>query len=105
MKSNKSAKDLAFDKERYKYRHEIRELQREIKENLCEIEVLNQRISELEESIRQKDDWIFRLLKYTELSEEDMKSQIQKDRNVSEVISHMEEMNGMIFGFSKMFGL
>ena len=105
MKSNKSAKDLAFDKERYKYRHEIRELQREIKENLCEIEVLNQRISELEESIRQKDDWIFRLLKYTELSEEDMKSQIQKDRNVSEVISHMEKMNGMIFGFSKMFGL
>lgn len=103
MKSNKSAKDLAFDKERYKYRHEIRELQREIKENLCEIEVLNQRISELEESIRQKDDWIFRLLKYTELSEEDMKSQIQKDRNVSEVISHMEEMNNIILGLGRMF--
>lgn len=105
MKSNKSAKDLAFDKERYKYRHEIRELQREIKENLCEIEVLNQRISELEESIRQKYDWIFRLLKYTELSEEDMRNQIQKDRNVSEVISHIEEMNSMICGLEKMFGL
>lgn len=105
MKSNKSAKDLAFDKERYKYRHEIKDLQREIKENLRYIELLNQKILELEESIRQKDDWINRLLEYTELTEEDMRNQIQKDRNVSEVISHMEEMNGMIFGFSKMFGL
>lgn len=105
MKSNKSAKDLAFDKERYKYRHEIRELQREIKENLCEIEVLNQRISELEESIRKKDDWICRLLEYTELTEEDMKNQIQKDKSVSEVISHIEEMNSIICGFGKRFGL
>lgn len=56
MKNNKSAKDLAFDKERAKYRHEISDLQREIKENLCEIEVLNKKISELEESIRQKDE-------------------------------------------------
>lgn len=105
MEKQKSKKDLAFERERAKYRHEISTLQREIKENLRYIELLNQKILELEESIRQKDDWIFRLLKYTELSEEDMKSQIQKDRNVSEVISHMEEMNGMIFGFSKMFGL
>ena len=40
MKSNKSSKDLAFDKERAKYRHEISTLQREIKENLRYIELL-----------------------------------------------------------------
>lgn len=105
MKSNKSAKDLAFDKERAKYRHEISTLQREIKENLRYIELLNQKISELEESIRQKDDWIFRLLKYTELTEEDMRNQIQKDRSVSEVVNHIEEMSNMICGFGKRFGL
>lgn len=105
MEKQKSKKDLAFDKERAKYRHEISGLQREIKENLREIEVLNQRISELEESIRQKDDWIFRLLKYTELSEEDMRNQIQKGRSVSEVINHIEEMSSMICGFGKRFGL
>lgn len=105
MKNNKSAKDLAFDKERAKYRHEISDLQREIKENLCEIEVLNKKISELEESIRQKDEWIERLLKYTELTEEDMKNQIQKDKSVSEVINHMQEMSSMILGFGKSFGL
>lgn len=103
MKNNKSAKDLAFDKERAKYRHEISDLQREIKENLCEIEVLNKKISELEESIRQKDEWIERLLKYTELTEEDMRNQIQKDRSISEVINHMEEMNNMILGFGRRF--
>lgn len=101
MKNKKSKKDLAFDKERAKYRHEIRNFQREIKENLREIEVLNQKISELEESIRQKDEWIRRLLEYTDLTEEDMKNQIQKDKSVSEVINHMQEMNNMIFGFGR----
>lgn len=105
MKNKKSAKDLAFDKERAKYRHEIADLQREVKENLREIEVLNQKIAELEESIREKDEWINRLLEYTELTEEDMKNQIQKDRNVSYVINHMQEMNDIIFGFGKRFGL
>lgn len=105
MKSNKSAKDLAFDKERAKYRHEIRDLQREVKENLREVEALNQKISELEESIREKDEWINRLLEYTELTEEDMKKQIRKDKSVSEVIDHMEEMNSIICGFGKMLEL
>ena len=105
MNNEKSKKDLAFDRERAKYRHEISSLQREIKENLREIEVLNQKILELEESIRQKDEWIRRLLEYTDLTEEDMRNQIQKDRSVSEVINHIEEMSGMICGFVKRFGL
>ncbi len=41
MEKQKSKKDLAFDRERAKHRHEISALQREIKENLREIEVLN----------------------------------------------------------------
>ena len=53
MEKQKSKKDLAFERERAKYRHEISTLQREIKENLREIEVLNQKILELEGSIRQ----------------------------------------------------
>lgn len=105
MEKQKSKKDLAFDKERAKYRHEISSLQREIKENLREIEVLNQKILELEESIRQKDEWIRRLLEYTELTEEDIRNQIQKDTSVSEIINHMQEMNSMICGFGKRFGL
>ena len=103
MEKQKSKKDLAFDKERAKYRHEISNLQREIKENLHKIEVLNRKIFELEESIRQKDEWIKRLLEYTELSEEDIKIQIKKDRNMSELINHMQEMNNMIWQFGIRF--
>lgn len=105
MRTEKSKKDLAFDKERAKYRHEISTLQREIKENLREIEVLNQKIHELEESIRQKDDWIQRLLEYTELTEENMRNQIKKDKSVSEVIDHINNMNILISGYGKRFGL
>lgn len=105
MRTEKSKKDLAFDKERAKYRHEISTLQREIKENLREIEVLNQKIHELEESIRQKDDWIQRLLEYTELTEEDMRNQIKKDKSVSEVIDHINNMNILISGYGKRFRL
>lgn len=105
MKTVKSKKDLAFDKERAKYRHEISALQREIKENLREIEVLNQKILELEESIRQKDDWICRLLEYTELTEEDMKKKIQKDKDVSDVLESLKNLNDLISGFGTRFGL
>ena len=74
MEKQKSKKDLAFDKERAKCCHEISTLQREIRKNLREIEVLNQKTLELGESIRQKDEWINRLLEYTELTEEDMRN-------------------------------
>ena len=103
MEKQKSKKDLAFERERAKYRHEISTLQREIKENLREIEVLNQKILELEGSIRQKDDWIRRLLEYTDLTEEDIRNQIQKDRSISEVINRMKEMNDIIGHFGKWF--
>lgn len=105
MKTEKSKKDIAFDKERAKYRHEINDLQRVVTKQLAEISHLSERISELEESIRQKNEWIHRLLEYTELSEEDMRKQIKKDKNVSEVLEHINDMNNLIPGFGKMFGL
>lgn len=105
MKTEKSKKDIAFDKERAKYRHEINDLQRVVTKQLAEISHLSERISELEESIRQKNEWIHRLLEYTELSEEDMRKQIKKDKNVSEVLEHINDMNNLILGFGKRFGL
>lgn len=105
MKIEKSKKDIAFDKERAKYRHEINDLQRTISNQLVEISNLSKRISELEDSVRQKDEWIHRLLEYTELSEEDMRKQIKKDKNISEVLEHINDMNNLISGFGKTFGL
>ena len=105
MKTEKSKKDIAFDKECAKYRHKINDLQRAIVQQLAEISDLSKRISELEESVRQKDEWIHRLLEYTELSEEDMRKQIHKDKSVSEVINNIQEMNDMICSLGRNFGL
>lgn len=105
MERKKSAKDMAFDKERAKYRHEIRNLTQKIQTQMEEVSVLNKRISELEECVRQKDDWIQRLLEYTELSEEDMKKRVRQDKMAKEVVDELEKMNILISGFSKRFGL
>lgn len=105
MEKQKSKKDIAFDKERAKYRHEIYALQREIKENLREIEVLNLEILELKESILEKDEWINRLLEYTELTEEDMKKKIQNYKVASEILDSMEKMNYLFSVFGTRFGL
>lgn len=105
MKNVKSKKDIAFDKERAKYRHEIKDLQRTIVQQLDEISDLSKRISELEESIRQKDERIYRLLEYTELSEEDMRKQIQKDKNDFIILKYIHSLIDYSAGLGVHFGL
>lgn len=105
MKIEKSKKDIAFDKERAKYRHEINDLQRTISKQLAEISHLSKRISELEESIRQKDEWVHRLLEYTELSEEDMRKQIQKDKNDFIILEYIHSLIDYSAGLGVHFGL
>lgn len=78
-------------------------MQREIKENLREIEILNWKISELEENICQKDDWINRLLWYTELTELQMKYQIQKDKSALELNNLAKELTGIVWRYGKLF--
>ena len=100
MSNKKSAKDVAFEKERAKFRQEIRELQREIKKRDADIYELKESLKNTGAMIETKDDWIRRLLEYTELSEEEMKKIILKDKIDSE-ISH--RVDGVFRGFSSLF--
>ena len=102
MKQKQSAKDLAFEKERVKFRKKIRELEYEInglklsymqKEN--ELRVANSQLS-------QKEDWIRRLLEYTELSEDDMKAIIDKEKSVAKVAKMFNELESAISSIYKM---
>ncbi len=77
-------KDIVFDRERAQYRHDIRNLQSEIKYHIRENDTLTQRILELEEIIRKKDECINLLLTYTELTEENMKKQLRIAKSVSD---------------------
>ena len=82
MSSNykKSAKDIAFDKERASFRKRIRELEREVHNKELENRELRNVISQKETEITGKDDWIRRLLDYMDLSEEDLKKFIENEK-------------------------
>lgn len=105
MKRNKSAKDIAFDKERKKYNHEINNLKITIQNQLSEIYKLNERIQELQESVRQKDEWIDRLLEYTELTKEDLQRKIRNEKNIFEVSDAINQMENIIDRIGFKFGL
>ena len=96
----KSAKDLAFEKERQQLRKQKREAEELAAAKDIIIKELNNRISELETINSQKDEWIERLLTYTELSKEDIQTAIEKDKAMANAAKSLEA----IMGFSQRFG-
>ncbi len=101
MKQKKSAKDIAFEKERAKFRSEIRKLTDCVNDKQKQIDGLNEIVSVKDAVIRQQKEWIERLLEYTELSEEDMKKIIGREKVKSEIMEHFQSMTKIRgrFGF------
>lgn len=99
MKKTKSAKDLAFDKERAKYRKEIRELSSELVKQRIDIDKLKQDVDRKNMEITEKNEWIRRLLEYMDMSEEDMRKIIQKDKIMAEASERLSDMNNMVSRF------
>ena len=99
MKKTKSAKDLAFDKERAKYRKEIRELNSLVSKQNINIDRLKQDIDRKDMELVEKDEWIRRLLEYMDMSEEDMRKIIQKDKTMSEAAERLSDINKMVSRF------
>ena len=97
----KSAKDLAFDKERAKYNKQIRELESKIREQDEIITTQKEEIIANSDEIWQLRDWVARLLEYTELSEEDMKKIISREKEVNEISDHMNDLSLMLSTFFK----
>lgn len=99
MKKTKSAKDLAFDKERARYRKEIRELNSLVSKQNINIDRLKQDIDRKDMELVEKDEWIRRLLEYMDMSEEDMRKIIQKDKTMSEAAERLSDINKMVSRF------
>lgn len=101
MQNKKSAKDIAFDKERAKFRKQIRELEREKCSLANKVMDLNGMLQERDAKIEELQDWIRRLLEYTELSEEDMRKIIQKSKDAVEILDELTDIAKVIsrFGF------
>ena len=97
--ANKSAKDIAFEKERAKYRKAIRELGSQVKRQQIDIDKLKKDIDQKDMEITEKDEWIHRLLEYMDISEEDMKKIIQKDKIMAETAERLLDIDKMVSRF------
>lgn len=104
IKEKKSAKDIAFDKERAKYRKQIRELEQEGRALSNTIKSLNGMVHEKENKIAELKDWIERLLEYTELSEDEMRKIIQKDKDAVETLEKVMDIEKVISRFGLFCG-
>ena len=93
--NNKSAKDIAFERERTKLQRQKREVEEQLRDRDKTIKSLTDKISELENVIIQKDEWIERLLEYTELTKEDLKIKIEKDKASAEALKTFNSLMGL----------
>lgn len=95
MGNKKSAKDMAFEKERAKFRQRIRELEREVKEEKINSWKLNELIEAKDKEIDELKDWISRLLEYMVLSEEEMRKIIKSEKAKADLILNMSGMSSL----------
>ena len=98
MGNKKSAKDMAFEKERAKFRQKIRDLEREIKEQKIKMFQLEEVANLKDKEIDELKEWISRLLEYMDLSEEDMKRMIKAEKTRADFILDLAAMSNV---FSK----
>lgn len=90
-----SAKDKAFEKERIIYKQRIRQLESTVASLKVELAKVKGEVAEKDEKIRQLEEWVNRLLEYTELSEEEMKRVLEKDKTISEVFENVKAMQSI----------
>lgn len=92
----KSAKDIAFEKERVKFRSEIRELTNCLNTKQKQMDELNEILREKDQIITQQEEWIERLLEYTELEKEDMQKLINNEKDKAEIREKLSSTIGII---------
>lgn len=88
----KSAKDLAFDKEREKFRKEIHRLDGENKLLTSKVKEKNEKLQKMEDENRHLKEWIERLLEYMDMPENEMRKRIELEKVENEVFSHFSEI-------------
>ena len=99
--SNKSAKDIAFDRERTAYRKELNHYKDLIKkkdEEIYQLKILVDGISVLS---AQKDEHIERLLELTEMGLDDLKLLIASEKKKQELGKHLQAIDSL-FGQSEL---
>lgn len=103
---NISAKDKAFEKERYQFRRTLREKDDQCNKLRSELDAATCLIADLESKLSEKDDWIERLLSYVDMSPEELQKlqehadMTKKTTDVFSSLEHMMEQLGRRANFS-----
>ena len=90
---------MAFERERAKYRKQIRELQSELRAKEARIADLKEELSTKETEITEKEDWIRRLLEYTELSPEELKNLLEKEKATADIMDELSKIQDVFHRF------
>lgn len=98
-KRQMSAKDIAHKNELNKYRKTINELEIKLNESenstskrIAELEEENQRLEDL---VREKEEWIDRLLEYSELTRDELRAMFENEKKKSELMENVSNLFGM----------
>lgn len=95
----KSKKVIAFDKERAKFRSEIRQLKSEIQSKDMQNRELKSKNDELVSEIYKLKDWNERLLEYMDMSEEDMRRILREKSVEAQVSESIRNLTSVFRGF------
>lgn len=89
MPKKLSAKDKAFESERIAFRKKIWEKDTEIQILKSQLTDTQTEAAELKTKVAELNDWIERLLSYTELSKEEMQNIIQAEKLKANIINEL----------------
>lgn len=85
-------KDLAFEKERAKFRRTLRELEQENRRLLAAIQEKDEKIHNLEVTLEEYKDWNMRLMEYMDMSEDAMREKLEHDGEITRLLKQLEEL-------------
>lgn len=91
-----NAAEKHFQKKQVKYEKELKEKTLQNNNLLNDISNLKLRLNELESENQMLNDWIERLLKYTELSKNDIQIVCENDKTKNQFISTLENIINLV---------
>ena len=89
------AKDIAFEKERVKYRQRIRELELFINKQTKEEHNLRMQLQEAQSINHDKDECIRRLLDYMDISPEEFRAKMKAEQSISTIYGVKDHRKGI----------
>lgn len=103
MSYKKTAKDIAFDKERAKLKRQISERNQTIAEKNHQITRLESIIEEKNEELARKDEWIERLCDCVHMTKDEVRAMMENEREKAENSKKIAGLLGFAAGMRNYF--